>query len=140
MVSLGTDGDINAAETVQLVFSAVRFRTDVARRTKRRAIALNLVFRAVLRLNGGQTLKGLLVDGARFEDGILAELRVSSREAVIARSSRPPSKQGPKDLAQVRKGWPEVVKRLRLKLGDDATNRKYGLTEPRVSYRMAHEQ
>ena len=31
----------------------------------------------------------------------------------------------------------EVVKRLRRKLGDDADNSKYVLTEPRVGYRMA---
>ena len=34
----------------------------------------------------------------------------------------------------------EVVKRLRRKLGDDAQNPTYILTEPRVGYRMAKEE
>ena len=50
-----------------------------------------LVFKVSLRLserwrplNGGRNLMGLLIDGARFEDGILAELPVSAEGAVAA--------------------------------------------------------
>ena len=53
--------------------------------------SLYLVFKVSLRLserwrplNGGRNLMGLLVDGAKFEDGILAELPVSAEEAVAA--------------------------------------------------------
>ena len=35
-------------------------------------------------LNGGRNVMCLLVDGARFEDGILTELPVSAEEAVAA--------------------------------------------------------
>ena len=35
-------------------------------------------------LSGGRNLMSLLVDGARFEDGILTELPVSAEEAVAA--------------------------------------------------------
>ena len=35
-------------------------------------------------LNGGRNLMGLLVDGARFEDGILTELPMNAEEAVAA--------------------------------------------------------
>ena len=35
-------------------------------------------------LNGGRNLMGLLVDGAKFEDGILSELPVSVEGAVAA--------------------------------------------------------
>ena len=58
---------------------------------KRRDSALNLVFKVSLRLrdhwrllNGGRNLMGLLVEGAKFEDGILVELRVSLEGAVAA--------------------------------------------------------
>ena len=39
----------------------------------------------------------------------------------------------------VGEGWllRDVVKRLRRKLGDDATDPRYIFTEPRVGYRMA---
>ena len=53
--------------------------------------ALYLVFKVALRLserwrplNGGRNLMGLLIDGARFEDGILTELPVSVEGAVAA--------------------------------------------------------
>ena len=118
VVDLSAEGRIDAAETVlrdwesfvsfydfpeehwvhlrttnplESVFSAVRLRTDVTRRMKRRDSALYLVFKVALRLserwrplNGGRNLMGLLVDGARFEDGILTELPVSVEEAVAA--------------------------------------------------------
>lgn len=118
VVDLSAEGRINGAETVvrdwesfvsfydfptepwvhlrttsplESVFSAVRLRTDVAKRMKRRDSALYLVFKVVLRLserwrplNGGRKLMGLLVDGARFEHGILTELPVSAEEAVAA--------------------------------------------------------
>ena len=65
----------------------MRLRTDATRRMKRwRDSALYLVFKVSLRLserwrplNGGRNLMGLLIDGARFEDGILAELRCLKR-------------------------------------------------------------
>ena len=70
----------------------MRLRTDAARRMKRRDSALYLVFKVALRLserwrplNGGRNLMGLLVDGAKFEDGILAELSMSVEETVVAR-------------------------------------------------------
>ena len=118
MVDLSAEGRIDAAETVvrdwdsfvgfydfptehwvhlratnplESVFSAVRLRTDAARRMERRDSALYLVFKVALRLserwrplNGGRNLMGLLVDGARFEDGILTELPVTHEEAVAA--------------------------------------------------------
>ena len=118
VVDLSAEGRIDAAETVvrdwesfvsfydfptehwvhlrttnplESVFSAVRLRTDVTRRMKRRDSALYLVFKVALRLserwrplNGGRNLMGLLVDGARFEDGILTELPVSHEEEVAA--------------------------------------------------------
>ena len=74
---------------LESVFSAVRLRTDATRRMKRRDSALRVVFKVSLRLserwrplNGGQNLMGLLVVGAKFEDGILTELPVSAEEAV----------------------------------------------------------
>ncbi len=118
VVDLSAEGRVDAAETVvrdwesfvsfydfpvehwvhlrttnplESVFSAVRLRTDVTRRMKRRDSALYLVFKVALRLserwrplNGGRNLMGLLVDGARFEDGILTELPVSAEEEVAA--------------------------------------------------------
>lgn len=82
---------LRTTNPLESVFSAVRLRTDVTRRMKRRDSALYLVFKVALRLserwrplNGGRNLMGLLVDGARFEDGILTELPVSMEEAVAA--------------------------------------------------------
>ena len=84
-VQLGTTNPMES------VFSAVRLRTDAARRMKRRDSALYLVFKVALRLserwrplNGGRNLMGLLIDGVRFEDGILTELPVSAEEPVAA--------------------------------------------------------
>ena len=82
---------LRTTNPLESVFSAVRLRTNVTRRMKRRDSALYLVFKVSLRLserwrplNGGRNLMGLLVDGAKFEDGILAELSVSVEGAVAA--------------------------------------------------------
>ena len=82
---------LRTTNPLESVFSAVRLRTDVTRRMKRRDSALYLVFKVALRLserwrplNGGRNLMALLVDGARFEDGILTELPVSAEEAAAA--------------------------------------------------------
>ena len=82
---------LRTTNPLESVFSAVRLRTDATRRMKRRDSALYLVFKVSLRLserwrplNGGRNLMGLLVDGAKFEDGILAELPVSVEGAVAA--------------------------------------------------------
>ena len=82
---------LRTTNPLESVFSAVRLRTDATRRMKRRDSALYLVFKVSLRLserwrplNGGRNLMGLLIDGARFEDGILTELPVSAEEAVAA--------------------------------------------------------
>ena len=82
---------LRTTNPLESVFSAVRLRTDVTRRMKRRDSALYLVFKVALRLserwrpsNGGRNLMALLVDGARFEDGILTELPVNAEEAVAA--------------------------------------------------------
>ena len=82
---------LRTTNPLESVFSAVRLRTNVTRRMKRRDSALYLVFKVSLRLserwrplNGGRNLMGLLIDGARFEDGILTELPVSAEEAVAA--------------------------------------------------------
>ena len=82
---------LRTTNPLEPVFSAVRLRTDATRRMKRRDSASYLVFKVSLRLserwrslNGGRNLMGLLVDGAKFEDGILAELPVSFEGAVAA--------------------------------------------------------
>ena len=66
---------LRTTNPLESVFSAVRLRTDATRRMKRRDSAY-LVFKVSLRLserwrplNGGRNLMGLLVDGAKFEDG-----------------------------------------------------------------------
>ena len=88
---------LRTTNPLESVFSAVRLRTDVARRMKRRDNALYQVFKVSLRLserwrplNGGRNLMGLLADGARFEDRILTELPVSVEEAVAACLARLP--------------------------------------------------
>ena len=82
---------IERARRVESVFSAVRLGTDAARRMKRRDSALYLACKVVRRLSerwrppyGGRNLMKLLVDGARFEDGILVELPPSEEAAVAA--------------------------------------------------------
>ena len=84
-------GRRRSAGVVDCTFSAVRLRTDVTRRMKRRDSALYLVFKVALRLserwrplNGGRNLMGLLVDGARFKNGILDELPVTAEGAVAS--------------------------------------------------------
>ena len=76
---------------MESVFSAVRLRTDAARRMKRRDSALYLVFKVITRLSerwrplyGGRNLMSLLMAGARFEDGILVELPPSEEASVAA--------------------------------------------------------
>ena len=58
---------------------------------KRQDSALHLVYKVMLRLgerwrplNGGRNLMGLLVGGARFEDGMLVELPPSDEAAKAA--------------------------------------------------------
>ena len=82
---------LRTTNPLESVFSGVRLRTDVAKRMKRRDSALYLVFKVALRLSerwrplyGGRNLMKLLMDGAKFEDGILTELPVSAEEAVAA--------------------------------------------------------
>ena len=72
---------LRTTNPLESVFSAVRLRTDATRRMKRRDSALYLVYKVVRRLGdrwrplyGGKNLMKLLMDGARFEDGVLAEL------------------------------------------------------------------
>ena len=72
---------LRTTNPLESVFSAVRLRTDAARRMKRRDSALYLVYKVVRRLGdrwrplyGGKNLMKLLMDGARFEDGVLVEL------------------------------------------------------------------
>ncbi len=82
---------LRTTNPLESVFSAVRLRTDVTRRMKCRDSALYLVFKVALRLserwrplNGGRNLMGLLVDGAKFKDGILTELPAIAEEAIAA--------------------------------------------------------
>ena len=82
---------LRTTNPLESVFSAVRLRTGAARRMKRRDSALYLVFKVVSRLSerwrplyGGRNLMKLLVDGARFEDGILIELPPSEETAKAA--------------------------------------------------------
>ena len=79
---------LRTTNPLESVFSGVRLRTDVAKRMKRRDSALYLVFKVALRLSerwrplyGGRNLMKLLMDGARFENGILTELPVTAEEA-----------------------------------------------------------
>ena len=82
---------LRTTNPLESVFSAVRLRTDVTRRMQRHDSALYLVFKVVLRLserwrqlNGGMNLMGLVVDGARFQDGVLVQLPARDMEAVAA--------------------------------------------------------
>ena len=82
---------LRTTNPLESVFSAVRLRTDAALRMKRRDSALHLVFKVVGRLSerwrplyGGKNLMKLLMDGARFEDGILVELPPSEETAAAA--------------------------------------------------------
>ena len=82
---------LKTTNPLESVFSAVRLRTDAARRMKRRDSALYLVYKVVRRLGerwrplyGGKNLMSLLVDGARFEDGVLADLLPGEETAKAA--------------------------------------------------------
>ena len=82
---------LRTTNLLESVFSAVRLRTDAARRVKRRDNALYLAYKVVRRLGerwrplyGGRNLMSLLVDGARFEDGMLVELPPSEETAKAA--------------------------------------------------------
>ena len=82
---------LRTTNPLESVFSSVRLRTDAARRMKRRDNALYLVYKVVRRLGerwrplyGGRNLMSLLVDGARFEDGVLVELPPSEETAKAA--------------------------------------------------------
>ena len=82
---------LRTTNPLESVFSAVRLRTNAARRTKRRDSALYLVLKVVSRLSerwrplyGGRNLMSLLMARARFEDGILVELPPSEEAAVAA--------------------------------------------------------
>ena len=82
---------LRTTNPLESVFSAVRLRTDAARRMKRRDSALYLVYKVVRRLGerwwslyGGKNLKSLLVDGARFEDGVLVDFPPGEEAAKAA--------------------------------------------------------
>ena len=82
---------LRTTNPLESVFSSVRLRTDAARRMKRRDSALYLVHKVVRRLGerwrplyGGRNLMNLLVDGARFDDGVLVELPSSQETARAA--------------------------------------------------------
>ena len=82
---------LRTTNPLESVFSAVRLRTDAARRMKRRDTAPYLVFNVVSRLSerwrplhGGRNLMKLLVDGAKFEDGVLVEFPPSVEAAAAS--------------------------------------------------------
>ena len=82
---------LRTTNPMESVFSAVRLGPDAARRMKRRDSALYLVYKVVGRLGerwrplyGGRNLMTLLVDGARFEDGVLVELPPGEERARAA--------------------------------------------------------
>ncbi len=82
---------LRTTNPLESAFSAVRLRTNAARRMRRRDSTLYLVYKVVRKLgecwrplNGGRNLMKLLMDGAGFEDGILTELPMSHEETVAA--------------------------------------------------------
>ena len=81
------------------------------------------------------TVAGSPVALTPTEYGVLYELSVHAGRALthdhLLERVWGPERQGEPWLVR------EVVKRLRRKLGDDANNPRYVLTEPRVGYRMA---
>ena len=82
---------LRTSNVVESVFAGVRLRTRVAKRARRRENALYLVFKIVERLsghwralNGGVTIMTLLIEGARFRDGILVEHPARAEEVSMA--------------------------------------------------------
>jgi transposase-like protein len=79
---------LRTSNPIESVFSGVRLRTNVAKRTGRRDNALYLVFKIVERLSGkwrplagDPELLRFVVDGAQFKDGILVEVPADQKEA-----------------------------------------------------------
>ena len=73
-----TSSYLRTSNPIKSIFSGVRLRTDAAKRLRCRDNALCLVFKMVERLsgnwrvlNGGENLMALVLEGCRFEDGIL---------------------------------------------------------------------
>lgn len=69
---------LRTTNPIESPFAAVRLRTNVAKRIRRRENAVYLVFKIIQRLNrswrplnGGHTIMQLLLQGAHFRDGIL---------------------------------------------------------------------
>jgi transposase-like protein len=82
---------LRTTNPLESVLSAVRLRTDVAKRARKRENALYLVFKIVERLsqnwralNGGATVMALVRSGAIFKDGALQQPRRRDRKEVRA--------------------------------------------------------
>ena len=82
---------LRTTNPLESVFSAVRVEDGRHSADEEARQRIVLVFKVSLRLserwrplNGGRNLMGLLIDGARFEDGILTELLASAEGAVAA--------------------------------------------------------
>jgi putative transposase len=80
---------LRTSNVVESIFAGVRLRTTVAMRARVRDNALYLVFKIVERLafhwrtlNGGATIMTLLLAGAVFRDGVLAE-HLARRETEV---------------------------------------------------------
>ena len=84
------------------------------------------------------TLDGAPVELTATEYAVLYELAVHA-PPVLNQSLLLQRVWGPERLGE---GWllRNVVKKLRRKLGDDAADPRYIITEPRVGYRMAGEE
>ena len=74
---------LRTSNPIESIFSGVRLRTDAAKRLRKRAAALYLVFKIVERLsqnwralNGGENLMVLVLEGCAFQDGIRQPTRV----------------------------------------------------------------
>jgi transposase-like protein len=82
---------LRTSNPVESIFAGVRLRTRVAKRSGRRENALYLVFKLIDRLSinwqqlqGDPELLRLVVEGARFEDGIMTGRPRSPSEEVVA--------------------------------------------------------
>lgn len=71
---------LRTSNPIESVFSAVRLRTQAAKRLRTRENALYLVFKIIERLgqrwralNGGANLMALVIDGWEFRDGLLVK-------------------------------------------------------------------